>query len=592
MDILSASGETPRQGWLEQASTVLKRTLRVFAVSAALAGIAYLALQPNAYEASAEIQLTPGTTYEAETARLLSQPLLAQAVTRLSPDQVATLRDTAADPTDIATLLQRSIQLHPADGAGIVRVVAVSAKPASALGLATAVIDTYLAGANDGYSPLNTIVEQRLAPDARFLSTPTDGRTQALYGQLATAIEARITLESRADLADNLLAQENFYALTREFDNAGSFANRVEQLGDLQGERDELAVTLLPNHPTMRAIDERITALIHRLRGDGANLAEATRAAITAARQTEAELRTELNALSTASENAPPDNIDRAMPTGSIDTMPRQLVRATVAPRSQLMGPGLGSALVGGFALLGQVGMLAIARPRSREKRIYGGMGEAMKATAFVPDNTACQEQDALDLQPICPTEQSTPVTTIAQPLVRLEPAVAAEREAEVEPIETMAQPSLEPPVLASTKSPARLVVISSSTSNMHAQIMANDLLNALGKRGQRVAIIDAGSRRRGAAAGLTDLAAGRASYADVIQLDSEKDVASVSWGRLLTMDFGADPVRVLVQALRELYDTVVVVAGKTDPDGSVPFPSLPGALAVNADAEPANNIQ
>lgn len=586
MDILTASGEAPRQTWLEQASTVLKRTLRVSAVSAALAGIAYLALQPNAYEASADIQLPTGTAREAEIAHILSPPMLAQIITRLSSDQVAALRETAADPTDIATLLQRSIQLHTADGAGIVRVVAVAAKPANALSLAAAVVDTYLADANVPISPVDTAAEQRLTPDRGFLSTPLDGRQQALYGRMATALEARITLESRADLADTLLAQENFYALAREFDTAADLASRVEQLSVLQNERDVLAVTLLPNHPTMRTINERIIALTSQLHSDGANVAAAARSAIAAARQTEAVLRSEFDALSTVSETTSADNIDRATLTGAISTLPRQLALATAEPRPRLVSAELGSALVGGLAFLGQIGLLAMARPQARRKTASDSIDDEMAFSNSELDGVAPREEakDWFDLPPLATMATVQPQLQPA-PAFSIEPEPLAAPETSAQPMVTLPDPPQEQPVPVPTEMSPRIVVVSSSTSTLQAQLIADDLLETLGRRGQRVAIVDAGSRRRCATAGISDLAAGRVSVADVIQFDTENDVATVSWGRLRTADLGADTVKILLLALSELYDAVIVVAGKISADSTQPLLSMQGILAVDVDA-------
>tara|TARA_R110002124_G_scaffold1797_9_gene11426 strand:- start:14779 stop:16584 length:1806 start_codon:yes stop_codon:yes gene_type:complete len=599
MDDPSISGAAPRRSRKTLPALVLKRAALVVAVSLAAAGLAYVALLPDRYEAVAEIALPQGAGYQQEAARMLSQPVLALAVSRFAPALIAELRQGATDTVDITALLQRSVQIRPASDTEGMRLYSAAPNPTSALGLANGLADAYLAIANGDTAALPEPAQDRLLPDPRSPLAAVDAADapgQALRNKVAAATQARMALEGRADLADNLLAQDNFYALAREFDSYGTMVARVQQLVELQGQRDELAATLLPSHPKMRVLDERITRLSGQLRDDGQQLADAARAAIATARQTETTLKAELDALSATDEAG----IDRDLLTGAIGGAAGKLVSVSVEPQQKLVSPAWGAGVSGTLALLAQLAVL-LRRPRTTGPHAQDDDAVATQWTAegdeVAIESTVDQEGTAVapdgDMPAVWEDDPAAWREPPAPQLPATEPAASPA-------VDNIAPPAPEPviaapidPAAASKQAPPHIVVVSSSTDARQAQIFANDLLATLSGQGRHVAMVDAGSRLRTAASGISDLAAGRARYADIIQFDETRSLTIVSWGRRASLDLDAEAVTTLIKALGTLCDVVIVTIGKTSSGPQPALLALPGVLHTTAEAprEGARNI-
>jgi len=605
MDDPSISGAAPRRSHKALPMLVLKRAAFIVAVSLAAAGLAYVALLPDRYEAVAEIALPQGAGYQQEAARLLSQPVLALAVSRLAPALIADLRQGATDTVDITALLQRNVQIRPAAETGAMRLYSTAPNPTSALGLANGLANAYLASANGDTAALPEPAQDRLLPDPGLplaAITPSDAPGQALRTKLAAATQARVALEDRAELADSLLAQDNFYALAREFDSYGTMVARVQQLVELQGQRDELAATLLPSHPKMRVLDERISRLSGQLRADGQQMADAARAAIATARQTETALEVQLEALSATDEAG----IDRAVLTGAIGGAPGRLISVSVQPQQKLVPPAWGAGVSGTLALLAQMA-LVLRRRRTAVAPVQAGEEETAQWTA--EDDDAPLEAAADEEITAALPDGEMPAVWEDDPAAWREPAAPglpaaspAVLPVEVDATPPASAPAPEPesvsvapiaPVAATKQAPPHIVLVSSGIDARQAQIFANDLLATLSRPGRHVAMVDAGSRLRTAAPGISDLAAGRARYADIIQFDETRSLTIVSWGRRASLDLDAEAVTTLIQALGTLCEVVIVAIGKT-PGGQAPaLLSMPGVLHTTAESprEGARNI-
>jgi hypothetical protein len=186
----------------------------------------------------------------------------------------------------------------------------------------------------------------------------------------------------------------------------------------------------------------------------------------------------------------------------------------------------------------------------------------------------------------------AVPVTTIAPepPIIEAPPAppvitARAWHKPEPEP-QPQPRPDLEPepvPAVAPAARPLpRIAVIPACPDFGQARAKANDLVAVLHKRGKRVALIDAGSGQRSATSGISDLAAGRAGFAEVIQPDETGALASIGWGRRASVDLDAEPVRILLLALRELYDAVIVITGRSEADQPRALLAMPDVVALD----------
>jgi hypothetical protein len=83
--------------------------------------------------------------------------------------------------------------------------------------------------------------------------------------------------------------------------------------------------------------------------------------------------------------------------------------------------------------------------------------------------------------------------------------------------------------------------------------------------------VVDAGSGETGIALGLTDLAAERADYGDVMQRAGE-NLAEVPRGRQPTLDRRSSRPLTLVEALADIYHVVIVDTGRVGVASSLPL--------------------
>jgi hypothetical protein len=91
---------------------------------------------------------------------------------------------------------------------------------------------------------------------------------------------------------------------------------------------------------------------------------------------------------------------------------------------------------------------------------------------------------------------------------------------------------------------------------------------------------------------GLSDLAAERCDYGDVVQRASD-DLAEVGWGRLATIDRRSGRPATLVEALADIYHVVIVDTGRVGMVSSLPlFADLrAGVVLVAADTASVQSV-
>ncbi len=601
----------------ETVANVARRAPRILGVSAAAALVGYIALLPDSYEASTDIRLANGAIEANEVQRVGSPGVLAEAVSQLPPDLVASLRNANSDIVDSTLLLQDRLTISAYADGRVINIRAVAGQMAAARTLADTVAAAYLAAA-----PSVDASEARL-PAELGPASGADTPARALQNRMLTTFQQRLDLEERADVLDQLAQSGNFAAMAAERPEEPVLAQRLHLLGELEAERDELSVRLLPNHPTMRGLNEQIAILNGQLRSAAQEMAAAARASLNAVRQTEASLQAQLDGLPTALEA---NGVDRVT-TAAIGNGARQLAPAIARPQPKLVGPELGGALGGSMALLTQLGLLALRRPRSEdETALDDAWREDEPEEPELPFASAADDDDApspletalsemqaeaeAELPPENPKPQATGafgwlrkrVSGFAAPVVEAEPEPAVEEPpveaatvAAAEPIteaapvvpdeiaeaapvvpdeiaeDVVPQPKPKPAARLQERvlTPAPgLVVIVAEGQFESAKAMADDLHQALRHKGNRVAIVDAASRRRSSFAGISDLAQGRASFADVVQFADGGATVRVSWGRRASLDLECGPAHTLVLALRELNDVVIVIANRASAEG------------------------
>ncbi|WP_449394031.1 hypothetical protein [Devosia riboflavina] len=517
------------------------RLPRMAAATAVVMFIAFAAIQfsPQTFEASLALRVPTGSEPAREAQRLIDQQHLGDAVSRLTPDTVAELRRDGGGILDTTALLSKRLTLQPADNGASLELTATASTPARAKAMVAALAESYvtLAGLPPALSQPMPDQGATTAVAASPAGVPgTDEATQLLQKKLSLAWEDRIRLESRARRIESLVADGNYAMLALDAENLPSLGRQIDELAMLEVEREKLAVDLLPNHPRMRVLLEEIDQLSANLDEGMQQLASLVAADRDAAKRFEDGLRDQLIAATT------PTVADSSVVTGAIGDRPEPKVVALPRPvRTDLV-----LALSGGAAFFGQIGLFAFLRSRRQRPAAEPDYEmEPVDEHAYAPvDEVEFAEASAhnwLDT----PSLPDAPVEAAWLP----EPAA-------VSPVaEEKKSPALPQPT-AGGLDDARIVAIRCQ-GDMGAA--ARRLFGQYERQGRRVVLVDAASRHRGRALGISDLSQGLASFADIIHGSGSHDAALVPWGRQAQFDPGAKSVRILIQALAELYDVVIL---------------------------------
>jgi uncharacterized protein involved in exopolysaccharide biosynthesis len=126
-----------------------------------------------------------------------------------------------------------------------------------------------------------------------------------------------------------------------------------------------------------------------------------------------------------------------------------------------------------------------------------------------------------------------------------------------------------------------RVVMLAALTSNRDCEIVAENLIGDALKRGLSVVRIDAGSGRTSMEQGLTDLAADRASFGDVVHRVRE-GLAQVPWGHEASLERRSTRPLTLIEALSDIYEVLIVMTGKIGMASALPvFAGVPCRLVL-----------
>lgn len=115
--------------------------------------------------------------------------------------------------------------------------------------------------------------------------------------------------------------------------------------------------------------------------------------------------------------------------------------------------------------------------------------------------------------------------------------------------------------------------------------------------KGLSVVLVDAGSGRVGAAPGLSDLSLGGAGFGDVVQKSADQSFAEVAWGQGDTIDRASSKPSILVEALGDVYEVVIVLTGRVGGRSTLPvFADLGGRVVLvtsaDEDADTAESLR
>lgn len=244
---------------------------------------------------------------------------------------------------------------------------------------------------------------------------------------------------------------------------------------------------------------------------------------------------------------------------------------------------------------------------------------EASEAEEFVPE----PEPEPIVERPQPERVIAMPAAAIEQPFPELQRSASesarlllqelAERRAQRDSIRTAAEivATTKPVAPKSRREPTGLVRFADLSADLvlgktHLLLLADHGGNEPGRRladslvadalakGLSVVVVDAGSGRPGNVPGISDLSTGEAGFGDVVQKSSGQNFAEVAWGQGDLIDRASTKPAVLVEALGDIYEVVVVLTGRVGRTSSLPaFADLGGRVVlVTRDSNDADSAE
>ncbi len=402
------------------------------------------------------------------------------------------------------------------------------------------------------------------------------------------AEELRALLQSGGELGD----------VAELRDSLGTSA-LLQSLAALEAELTQKQTTLLPNHPTIKALRSQIGRLTSEVATEAAKVATALDAEAKSAAELEQRLRAEAARNDAAAGDAAVSSVNLEGLEREARTQ-RELLESYLAKHADLVAaassnearqdiriishaaPAREPASPSYWSLMGAVGLAAIAlqvallvanpgRPmRDETARDHDRLQASVSGPEALLEPTA---ESAVEQEPESPFEfESTPANPFHDDSGDLL-AQAMERELMHTAGGDARQQSMESQMsdlsdFVGDHGIVMLVSVGEGEGKVHAidRLLEDALL------GQRSAVVvDAGSGLVSDTPGITDLAAGAIDYGDALRRIDDS-FAEVKWGRLPTLDRHSRHPLTMVEALADIYHLVVVDTGHAGLASSLPL--------------------
>jgi polysaccharide biosynthesis transport protein len=441
-------------------------------------------------------------------------------------------------------------------------------------------------------------------------ATPvTDQQLSTVASQILEAQQRRNAAEARAGLIRGLIDGGQAVEGIADIRDSVVVQSLLESKGTMQSELAQRSTTLLPNHPTVRALNAQISQIDGQIAAEALKIASALDVEARVEGELETKLKADLTAAKTVASSATKGSVtldglereakaqrdlletylarysDASARTASNAALPDVRVIAAAAPSSEPASPKVALTLGAvAFVMLAlQIGLIIFGELSSgRALRTKDGRGD--------------EDVDTLDPPPFVPeadeaTETPAPQVLLAAPAIALgpvtEPAPATEASVEASPASDSEESRNRPEIqkeelnmledelpeepeaatinlddLAASIGPTGLrAVLLAGLGRADRDLVIDRLIEEALAAGLSVAIVDAGTGTLTLDEGLSDLSADRAEYGDVVhRLDD--NLAEVPWGRLAAIDRRSMRPLTLVDALADIYQLVIVDTG------------------------------
>ncbi|HEY0918430.1 GumC family protein [Devosia sp.] len=425
----------------------------------------------------------------------------------------------------------------------------------------------------------------------------------SLSGQITAAQERRSAAQARAGLIRGLLEAGQPLDGVSDVRGSAIVQELIQTRATLQGDLAQRSTTLLPAHPTIRALKAQIAEVDRQIASEARRVADTLEAEAEIEGNMEAALRDDLARLKVSVSTAARDNVTLAglereakaqrdllesylarynealSRTESSSALPDVRVVTLAAPAVQPASPKTAMILgaVGFTALALQIGGVLFSELLSGR-----GLGERIRIEVAEPPTlqVPALEQVAATPRPgseigLLGAEEEAGFVEAArasrapeEPVMRAAAEIAAALPDDAMAPATAGLGSLLDEVAAGQ---ARVVMLAALDAGTEALEISDALVAGCLRLGLSVCRVDAGSGCAAEEPGLTDLSAGRASFGDVVHRVGE-GLAEVCWGTLPAPERRSMKPATLVAALTDVYDVAIVNTGRIGLASTLPL--------------------
>ncbi|MEO8758777.1 MAG: GumC family protein [Devosia sp.] len=457
-------------------------------------------------------------------------------------------------------------------------------------------------------------------------TTLPDQQISDIGKQITDAQAAKGVADQHAQLIRSLLKSGQSVDGIDDIRNSAVIQSLMQSRTTLQGTLAEKLATLLPGHPTIKALNAQIAQINLQIRNEAKRVADGLEAQVTVQDGIIASLGTDLKRAQLAANSQTQDGValdsltreanaqrdllnayllkyrdaSSRTDTGSVLPDVRIVTQAapSVVPASPKTGLILGA--VGIVSLALQIGTVLFGELMSGRAVYDRGMRHVDDNAHLEPVLDEHDEEDAdqgdggayeaseLDdeeqnLANMPEPEYTGPAVAIADPGPLEEPAIVEAARAPAPRHRNAGTAALELSNLSADIAigRARIVLLAGVSEARDAAVVADTLVSEALQKGISVCRVDAGSGRASHDLGITDLCAEQVGFGDVVHKVRD-GLAEVPWGHLGTVDRRSTRAITLIEALADIYEVVIVSTGRLGLSSNLPiFAGLAGRLVL-----------
>ncbi len=440
-----------------------------------------------------------------------------------------------------------------------------------------------------------------------------DQQLSNIASQITTAQERRDTARSRVTLIRAMINSGQPIDGVADVRDSTVIQRLSEEKGRLEGERAQLLATLLPNHPQIQALSAQINEVNKQILIEGRRVADALEAEARIEGTLIASLRDELARLKVQASSAATSSVrlqalereakaqsdllqtyllryrDASARTDAGAVLPDVRVITLAMPALKAVSPKITLILIAVIivSLAVQMGSIIFAELSAPVSLVSEGRQEDEDEDENEGEN---EEQDRRR-QPvpgdIVPPLNATPdVSTPPDDAAKDIPAIPAD-----DKIANKSETGFEPEIFTLSEAVRaggeRLVIISPLDADADCSIVGKQLLDDVMSAHMRVGVVDAASAIVSTNRGISDLAADKVEFGEVVFSSEEGDLVEVYWGTMPAIDYGSPKPLTLIKALGDICEIVVVFAGHADDAAGLALFSGAGAALVLVSGRP-----